>query len=187
MFSSSHRKLRLFNFFSGLCVWWSRKFRFLQAFFGAKLGNPRCEKDLGWYNEFGLGTKENMSRAVECYKSASEKNYDVAQFQLGYCYEHGKGVGRNIEEAKRLYDLSGVHVPKARSGGKRIQIQGAGELLSKTEFLTDANEQNSVATCYWRGWGVEKDLKMAIQFWNAAAKQGHQEAIRHLHQFEFLD
>jgi TPR repeat protein len=30
----------------------------------------------------------------------------MAQYNLGWCYEHGEGVEKNIEEAKKWYQLA---------------------------------------------------------------------------------
>jgi TPR repeat protein len=38
-------------------------------------------------------------------KLAADQGYTQAQYNAGYCYENAEGVGRNLDEAKRLYAL----------------------------------------------------------------------------------
>lgn len=37
------------------------------------------------------------------YRRAAEQGYPRAQFSLGWCLEHGKGVARDREEAAKWY------------------------------------------------------------------------------------
>jgi len=39
-------------------------------------------------------------------KLAADQGYTQAQYNAGYCYENAEGVGRNLDEAKRLYALA---------------------------------------------------------------------------------
>jgi TPR repeat protein len=40
---------------------------------------------------------------VKWYRKAAEQNYAPAQFNLGYCYANGQGVGKNKVEAVKWY------------------------------------------------------------------------------------
>ena len=41
--------------------------------------------------------------AVKYYQKAAEKNFDAAQYSLGYCYENGWGIVKNLEKALEYY------------------------------------------------------------------------------------
>ena len=45
--------------------------------------------------------KENYGEAVEYFKKAAEQNNVTGLEWMGYCYQHGKGVG-DIDYAKAL-------------------------------------------------------------------------------------
>ena len=48
----------------------------------------------------------NDEQAVYWYRKAAEQGDDDGQFLLGYMYENGKGVAKDMGEAARLYRLA---------------------------------------------------------------------------------
>ena len=44
-----------------------------------------------------------MKEAIRLYKKSAKKGYKYAQEMLGWCYEYGIGVEKNIKEAIELY------------------------------------------------------------------------------------
>jgi TPR repeat protein len=50
--------------------------------------------------------EQNAYEAVRLYKLAADQGYKSAQYNLGYCYEYGKGVQKNHAEAIRLLQLA---------------------------------------------------------------------------------
>lgn len=86
---------------------------------------------------------------------AEEKNDPNAQFSLGECYYHGKGVERNYTEAMRWYH-------KAAENG-----------LAKAQYL--------LGVFYRYGSrGLIRDDNRAKRWFEKAAAQGYEEAIREL-------
>ena len=68
----------------------------------------------------------NMGKATECYQSASAQGFSPAQFRLGLAYRDGRGVQRDLINARRLLDTA------ARSGHRMalrelslMEIRGA--------------------------------------------------------------
>ena len=62
-----------------------------------------------------------------------------AQSEIGYCYEYGQGVVRNIKEAVSWYEMASAQ----------------GNIEAK----------NNLAFCYQKGRGVHKDVKEAIRLY----------------------
>jgi TPR repeat protein len=74
----------------------------------------------------------------------------VATTNLGRCYEQGRGVPQNIQEAARLYRIS-----------------------------ADANEQvgqYNLANLLWDGRGIAQDQNAAIQWYRKSAASGYEAA-----------
>ena len=44
-----------------------------------------------------------MKLAVDYYRSAADQGHAGAQYRLGLCYANGKGVSKDVAEAKRWY------------------------------------------------------------------------------------
>jgi TPR repeat protein len=44
-----------------------------------------------------------MKKAVELYRKAAAQEYASAQYNLGVCYELGKGIKKNMKIAVELY------------------------------------------------------------------------------------
>jgi len=62
---------------------------------------------LGDYYYYGLGDLSvNYAKAYECYRYASELRQPQATFNLGYMHEHGLGIPKDFNLAKRYYDLT---------------------------------------------------------------------------------
>ena len=47
---------------------------------------------------------KNYQKAFPLFKQASERGHPVAQFNLGLCYEHGKGVTPDPVKAAKCYE-----------------------------------------------------------------------------------
>ena len=71
--------------------------------------------------------------AVKWYRQSVEESYARAQYNLAWCYEHGKGVARDLKRARELYlaaarqDYDGAQEAADRlekSGGRGGLIRG---------------------------------------------------------------
>nr|XP_020654843.1 death ligand signal enhancer [Pogona vitticeps] len=61
--------------------------------------------------------------AFSCFKMAADRNYDKAQFNVGMCYEHGRGTTKNMAKALFYYRQA------ARQGHTMAQYHYAKWLL----------------------------------------------------------
>ena len=110
--------------------------------------DPGVQNHLGDDYYYGdNGRKQNYSEAVKWYNKAAWQGHPQAQFNLGHCYESGKGVPQDNEEAVKWYR-------KAAEKG-----------------LADA--QDSLGFCYDNGKGVPQDYFEAVKWFRKAAEQGH--------------
>ena len=46
---------------------------------------------------------QDYAEAVKWYRKAAEQGHAVAQYNLGWCYDKGKGVAQNQSEAIKWY------------------------------------------------------------------------------------
>ena len=54
----------------------------------------------------GIGTAQDLHKAIEWYRKAAAKGDAEAQYALGRAYELGEGVKPNVEEAMRWYEMA---------------------------------------------------------------------------------
>ena len=101
--------------------------------------------------DFGiLGIEKDLEEAVKWYRKAAEQGYARAQYNLGHCYEYGKGVEKNEIETVKWYR-------KAAEQGYAVA-------------------QNGFGFCYDNGTGVEKNEVEAVKWYRKAAEQGYADA-----------
>ena len=89
----------------------------------------------------------NVAEAVRSYRLAAEQGHGHGQTNLGWMYEHGRGVEQNDTEAVRWYRLAAE--------------QGHG------------HGQNNLGWMYELGRGVEQNDAEAVRWYRLAAEQGH--------------
>ena len=83
---------------------------------------------------------------AEDYRKAAEQGDAKSQYELGKCYEFGKGVEKDPAKAVEWYR-------KAAEKG-------------------DATGQLAIGLCYEVGKGVEKDPVKAVEWYRKAAEKG---------------
>ena len=138
----------------------------------AEQGNDVAQCNLGFCYENGNGVTESYIEAIKWYdKSAKQGNtraqsylpnvfqklkelaeigYSGSQCNLGYCYEYGLGVEKNIYQAVYWY--------------KKSAEQG------------DDVAQCNLGSCYKNGVGVDKDYNEAFYWFKKSADQGNSRA-----------
>ena len=66
--------------------------------------------------EAGVGVTIDPSLAFALYQRAAERGNPQALSQVGFCYEHGRGVTKNLTEALAFARLASEFNLQARSG-----------------------------------------------------------------------
>ncbi|MBO5198112.1 MAG: sel1 repeat family protein [Lachnospiraceae bacterium] len=92
----------------------------------AKQENGKAAYCLGNYYMYGEEAVRDYAQAFACYQAAQSE--DLGSFQLGCCYEHGIGTGKDAELAAAYYDdyLEGIELPVSALG-RLIEFDGEEE------------------------------------------------------------
>lgn len=126
-----------------------------------------------------------LSESIEWYIIAAERGHNKAQNNLGYMYEHGEGVNKDLKKALYWYEKS------AMSGNRNAQhnlaffyYKGAGTLVnykkafywySKAAKQGHPGAQNNLGIMYEYGYGVEKNIEEAIKWYGVASENGNED------------
>jgi len=130
----------------------------------------------------GIGDFPLLGESVDSIRIVAEKGDADAQYRLGICYEHAKGVAQNLNEAVKWYRKAADQespvgqylVGHCYDEGKGVP-QDFHEAVKWYRLAADngnAIAQLNLGNCYFKGEGVTKDLGMAAAFWQKAAQQG---------------
>src|SRR5690242_9362891 len=114
----------------------------------ADAGQAEAEFDLGLLYAQGLGVSRDLSEAMRLYRSAAEKGNAQAQFALGQIYSLGWGTPRDEVDALRWLMMAN-------------SVETAGP---PTDWVL------------LEGYGVSRDPKQAVYWYDRAARSGHPEA-----------
>lgn len=68
---------------------------------------PDAQKQLGHIYKEGHLLLQDHEKSFDWFCRANQNNNNYANFEIGYCYYHGLGVDRNIDEAKSWLELGG--------------------------------------------------------------------------------
>ena len=96
-----------------------------------------------------------LVKAVELYRIGTKGNDMFAQFNLGRCYYHGKGMSKDVSKAIKFYTLS----------AERSNI------LAQYVLATIYEDDEST---------IEKDLSKAILWYKKVAEHLHFNINEHL-------
>jgi TPR repeat protein len=96
-------------------------------------------------NVESLISEQQQAKYFEDTKVKAEQGDANAQSNLGFCYESGRGVEKNVAEAVKWY--------------------------RKAAEQTNAYAQYNLGVCYMNGEGVEKDIVEATAWYRKAAGQ----------------
>ena len=120
--------------------------------------DPEFANTIGTFFEGGVGVEKNIEQAVYWYERAVEMGDDLAKSNLADILRKGtQGYPKDLKRAFELYKSCGLPYAFYRVG----------------EF-------------YENGWGVEKDLEKAKEYYRVAYRENHPLARRELYQFDFL-
>ncbi|OLE75483.1 MAG: hypothetical protein AUG74_03225 [Bacteroidetes bacterium 13_1_20CM_4_60_6] len=132
----------------------------------------------------------DQGKAADLYQKAADQGYADAQNNLGWLYEHGVGVPKDLGKAAELYQKAadqGYAGAQNNLGWLYANGQGvtkdfgkAAELFRKAADQGNARAQNNLGWLYEYGDGVPMNLGKAEQLYQKAANQGDRSAIANL-------
>jgi TPR repeat protein len=127
-----------------------------------------------------------VSSKFQEYKTGAERGDAEAQFNLGFCYDDGRGVKKDYGEAVKWYRKAAEqnYAPAefnlgycyANGQGVRKDKEEAVNWFRKAAEQNYAPAQSNLGCCYDNGRGVAKDAVEAVKWYRKAAGQGHPEA-----------
>lgn len=132
---------------------------------------------------YGRGTAQDYTEAVKWHKLGSEYGVYDSHLVLASCYVNGDGVEKDPIEAARLYFLAYKSVSMriqnvmnilSRYGLKQLKS----EIKNGATFIVEATL--CIGMCYYNGKIFVCDYKLAIEWFEKAAKLGNNNAYYYL-------
>ena len=130
------------------------------------------------------GIPKNLELAFKWYKQAAEHDSPLGMFNLAAMYDKGHYVEQNSELAIKWYKLAGEqYQSNSLYNLGMMYLRGVDHIEQSyhlaLECFHKALERKkhsgcmiSIGTMYCNGLGVEKDYKMALQYYRQAAELG---------------
>jgi TPR repeat protein len=150
---------------------------FIELKVKAEKGDAISQNALGMCFEM---VKDDIE-AIKWFRKAAEQNYTVAQFQLGWCYEHGLGVRTDYAESLRWYrKAADQNYAYAQFNLGNCYANGVGvakNYMEATKWYRKAAEQKyasaeyNLGLSYLKGLGVETNNIEAVKWFRKAAEQ----------------
>jgi TPR repeat protein len=157
----------------------------------AEAGLAKAQYRLGYLNDLDTTTwRQNPVEAVRWYRRAADQNWPGAQLKLAEYYLDGKVVEQDEERALELMRAATDqdYAPAVRKLAE-LYARGIGEprgrgeepmqLLKRVTQLQPSGERSSsqwayqeIVRRYQYGWGTEKDLITAAQWYCRGAEAG---------------
>lgn len=112
---------------------------------------------------------EDYTEAAKWYRKAAEQDYPgsyLPQSKLGDMYRDGKGVKQDYGEAGKWYF-------EAAERGAKQYYEDAAKCYQKAAEKGSSTAQYNLGVMYYNGYGVKKDTKQALNWWQKAQKQGN--------------
>uniref|UniRef100_A0A8D0G6H2 DAP3 binding cell death enhancer 1 n=1 Tax=Sphenodon punctatus TaxID=8508 RepID=A0A8D0G6H2_SPHPU len=134
---------------------------------------------------------EHHEAAYSCFKTAADRGYSKAQFNVGLCYEHGRGIERDPAKAMLYYRRAAYqghsmaqyrcakwllrHWPRADRDGawEAVALLEQAATLGLTQ---DSQSRYHVGVCYEKGFGVPRNLLEARKHYQQSAAAGNKSA-----------
>jgi TPR repeat protein len=144
----------------------------------ASKGYNYCNYLLGYFSEYGLGTKQSYEKAFEYYKKAFEGHCGLYAGYIGNLYEQGYGVPKSSHNAKIYYGLMLEHsleensLPEKEKTGLSYLKEGNEEkgrryLLEvfihckAKAFQDDVKAHKKLSQFYLNGYGIKQSFELA--------------------------
>ena len=135
-------------------------------------GEARAAAALAIYSVGTFNCYEPNKQCFSYMEQAAELGYSYAEYLLGYYYENGKVVQKDLAKAALYYKRASEDITYKISQIERafgLQLLN-GENYTKTEYTT-ALAKEKVGDCYFAGLGVEKDEAKAREYYQKAAAE----------------
>ena len=156
----------------------------MSANYGYKLAEDYMLND---YDNNGMSQKQNYSNTKPFYEATQQ--YSHSANCLGYIYQNGKGVTKNYNKAKELYEQA---IEKGsimainnlgtiyQEGYDTIDYNKAKELLEIAAEKGNSLAIHNLGTIYKLGMGVKQDFNKTKELYELAIEKGNSYAMLEL-------
>lgn len=171
----------------------------------AEAGFPGAMQSLSNMYLTGDGVECDQEKSLEWLIKAADAKDVTAMRKLAVKYMGGTRLGRDFAKAKALIETvleknpedvyasrllarmyrDGIGVPENSELARKWYLSPIGTLSRKAE-ADDMNSIDDLADYYKNGWGVEKDLKRAIELYEKPARTGiaaSMSSLNRIHRF----
>ena len=107
-------------------------------------GNARAQEILARHLQFNT-TQSLREESFRLYKLSAEQGYTQAAYELASCYERGRGVERDLEEAKRLYTGLKDDLDYADAAEHALHIIQSGEIREQQKLCAQQAACSAIA------------------------------------------
>ena len=161
-------------------------------------GYAKAEKKMGdiYINKFypfkdAAKSDKYYKKALKNFKKLSKSDGE-ANYELGYMYQNGSGVEKDLEQAKYYYKLGVSLGDKNAAWRLGVIYKNEMEYIEAYQYLLKAAEQGQgmamyeVAKLYENGLGAPYDMEKAIEWYHkcaeimCAARRDAQNALKRL-------
>lgn len=135
----------------------------------------------------------HMTKKIYTWKEAFEDSHEaakarnpIAQNFVGYCYDVGRGVSRDLKMARYWYEkaarngqidaIFNLAVMNSKGLGMRRNASRAFRLYCKAALLGDLQSQANLAVMLLDGDGAKKDVTEGFRWLRHAAQRGDPKA-----------
>jgi TPR repeat protein len=123
--------------------------------------------------------KGDFLSAVQWFRKAAEQGHAGSQYWLGYCYENGKGVGKNSNAAVLWYrNAAEQGNTNARYKLTKYDDVSRREREKEAQTIAEQQQQQTLAEMFTKGIVCyeNKDYPTAVGWFRKAAQQGYVQA-----------
>ena len=151
----------------------------------AEAGFPPAYNCLGDCHFYGIGTPKNVDEAVRWFTKAASNGDADASFKLGCIFEGEMGVAKDESLSYKMYmqaAMAGVPEAQFRIGTLAYEgrIEGGKKGAAKWFALCEESipiAKFNLATMYYSGDGVDKDLEKAFGLYLQLGESGDPDAL----------
>ena len=135
-----------------------------------RANNPAPKLQLGDSYFYGRnGLEQNYAEAAKWYRKATEAIVGRGFYEMGFCYEYGKGVEADLEEAEKWYRKA------ADARQEQFNVENRTKIRQLVREARDGNAESAyqAGLAFASGTGVKQDMPEALKWFRKAAEQGY--------------
>lgn len=134
-----------------------------------------------------LPDSQNDKKLIELYKKRALTGDSFSQYRLGYFYEHGRGVEKDVHKALEWYEkaaakndsraIFNLAVMYFYGNGIPQDVEKGMSLFEKSFQLHSWSAAEALGRIYLYGDNVPKDLPKSVEYLKIAAKVGRPNSL----------